>query len=829
MPETPDKSQQNAETIGIGSFLKTEPSKPRAKRPSTPIMGAGGMALPGARPEARVHGASTVGLPNPSEVAAQQQSILINATEETTEGPEAPALVPRQDGKEISTVLLPGPEEVLATPPPKVEPAQPAPSVRPGGMVVPRSRPGANIGGASTIGLPIMGFMPATTGPLVRPSSTASTAAALATAAEVAKPKINPPREDGEGIATVSLETVLAPGTVPPGAAPTPAHGMTATGPVIRPGGMVSLNRNRGPQIPNVGAASTVGLPGLGMQQAAVPASKPAPAPAPAQVEAPKTPPTDLAASITAPVTSQEPPKDAAKAKRITMPVPKPRGAKSDGSTVGLPGLGSTMPEPEMPATPVIKPGGMIVPGGGRGVRMGGASTVAIPQHELIAAEQKSAEQQREEARTPAVLPGGNIPVPQNQNYGLAGAETQMLAKAEIEMRRRRTQNVTITDTEAAQTIRRTAELALLKSGRGTSAKDETTITQELEEVGPEMVPVKAAECIIAGELADARNWLRRGLTEEQPEEFWGLWTELGNCYYDRGYFGDARMAYNKACEIFPDRLISQFNLGTAKLMTSDLAGALECYQEADNIESFQPKVLCNVGAVYFLQDDYESAEDILREILNIQPDYVRALNTLAAVLGAMNRLEESMEICDLVLELNPEHGEAAFKKGVIHLSLNQVDEAIPCLKIAKAHPDIQFDAFCFLAQALAAKGRVGDAETMMNAVVTRAQIDENLLASTWQAIAHGWNDKGEVDNGIKAFKKACELAPMDPNTWLELGLAYRDIKDITAEECFQTFIRLNNEVNREGTLEQCSLFQGGKEAAKIGLTVKSQVAEEVE
>ncbi len=393
------------------------------------------------------------------------------------------------------------------------------------------------------------------------------------------------------------------------------------------------------------------------------------------------------------------------------------------------------------------------------------------------------------------------------KQLGLNDSETaQLLTQAEAELRRRGAQLINISNEDAAKSIRRTGKLSLLPSPKASvDDADEmrSRATVPLDSIKIEDFTEQAAACLISGDLVSARRALKKGMSESRPERYWELWTELGTAHYDKGQFLDARSAYSQACEIFPERMVSQFNLGTAKLLTRDFAGALACFQKADDIQSFEPKVLCNVGATYFLQDEYELAEEILRETIKIRPDYVRALNTLSSALGSMNRLQESLELCEKVLELSPGHPEAAMKKGVLALNHGDLEVAVDCLTMATVSPELQIDAECYLAQALSGLMQTQDAEDLLKSALETGNVDPDLAVASWKAVGRSWREQNETNRAVTCFQSACQLAPRDPEPWLDLGITYgRANHDSYARECFQSYLRLNPEGTRRMTVD---------------------------
>ena len=396
------------------------------------------------------------------------------------------------------------------------------------------------------------------------------------------------------------------------------------------------------------------------------------------------------------------------------------------------------------------------------------------------------------------------------KTLGVNDSETaQLLNQAETELRRRDAQLVTVSTSRAAMSIRKTGKISLLPQVADASRPD-AVATLPLEKVKMEQPSVHAAACLVSGDLVSARLYLKRGVVDSDPQRYWELWTELGNAHYEKNQFLDARSAYNEACTIAPENVISQFNLGTGKLVTGDFNGALKCFQKADDIESFEPKVLCNVGAAYFLQDEYIKAESILRETIRIKPDYIRALNTLSSVLGAMNRLDESLEICNQILEMRPGHPEASMKKGIICLNDGQLDEAIDCLTDAVTTPELQVDAHCYLAQALAAQLQTNYAEETLQSAFQLGTVEPELACNSWKAIGRGWRKENDTNRSVAAFQRVCQLDPRDAEAWYELGITYGRAKhDSYARECFQTYFRLSPEAAKRTTVEK--LLEGSR------------------
>jgi tetratricopeptide (TPR) repeat protein len=339
---------------------------------------------------------------------------------------------------------------------------------------------------------------------------------------------------------------------------------------------------------------------------------------------------------------------------------------------------------------------------------------------------------------------------------------------------------------------------------RSHSVADEQLSDAPLPGVRPEQIPAVAYDYIVKGDLQTAKRYLRSGDIRGSEEDYWAVWSELGNAYWERGHFVEAGRAYQTACDMFPERLISQFNMGTARLMASDFTGAMECFKNADRIQPKDPKVLCNIAATHFLQHEYDQAEEVLFKTISIRPEYVRALNTLAGVLGASKRLDKAIEVCDRVLLINPNHAEAAFKKGVIHLTKNEATEAVAPLELAMSSADLKFEAQCFMARTLSFLNKCEQAESFMSETSAAVGASDHVLISeAWKAIGIGWTATNEIIRSVEAFRKAADVSPKDPEICLDLGLAYSRTTqgETEAVKWFQAFLRLKSEHSRKATV----------------------------
>lgn len=326
-----------------------------------------------------------------------------------------------------------------------------------------------------------------------------------------------------------------------------------------------------------------------------------------------------------------------------------------------------------------------------------------------------------------------------------------------------------------------------------------TTSLPKIRRPAPEPFPdssekcaVQAVEAVKTGDFDWAMSLLQKA--NEQPlssERMWHAWSNLGLALFEARQFKEAEEAYEQASRYGPERMISHFNLGTARHMNGNLSGALVSYHRAEALEPKHPKIWCNLGVLLCQQDEYTEAELALKRAVALQPDYARAWDNLAVALGAQDRLEESLAACYRALDLKPGYPEACFKIGVIKYSRHQYPEAITSLERAADLPVLAPYARAYLVLAHARLGQTTKAQSIIDKIIAYDPKFE-LLGQSWNALGVAYTEAKNFAAAIDAFNRACELEPEKAENWFDLGVALQEHDEPKkAQTCFQKAVHL--------------------------------------
>ncbi len=351
-----------------------------------------------------------------------------------------------------------------------------------------------------------------------------------------------------------------------------------------------------------------------------------------------------------------------------------------------------------------------------------------------------------------------------------------------------------------SEMIRRSGRLAIMRHGTVDAMPSLPSVPIQVEHlqapVDPSACLDQAWEAISSEDWAVAKRLLANlSVGSVGPDALWEAWTEFGEGCYRVGRYDDAEVGYKAACDIYPDLLVSQFNLGVGLQMNQKLDQAIEAYMNADSISPNHPKVWCNLGSTFFLMDDYARSEAALRTAVVIKPDYARAWDNLGAALGAQDRLQDAAMACSRALALKPDYAEASFKLGIIYYSQGRFSESLQHLAQAASLPGLTVYTNAYLAMTLAGLGNLVGAEHALKMACAAAHDTmPETLSMAWAAIGRSRMERLEFTQSKEALENACKLNPDDSQNWMDLGLVHQFAQDVDqANECFKRAMELDS------------------------------------
>jgi len=112
------------------------------------------------------------------------------------------------------------------------------------------------------------------------------------------------------------------------------------------------------------------------------------------------------------------------------------------------------------------------------------------------------------------------------------------------------------------------------------------------------------------------------------------------------GRIADAEALYRRLLALEPAQLEALNFLGVGALMRGELAGALELFERARQIQPNDPLTLKNLGGAYADAGRMEEGEALLRQAVAAAPDFLAARLTLGQVVDALGRRGEAVQCC---------------------------------------------------------------------------------------------------------------------------------------------------------------------------------------
>ena len=226
----------------------------------------------------------------------------------------------------------------------------------------------------------------------------------------------------------------------------------------------------------------------------------------------------------------------------------------------------------------------------------------------------------------------------------------------------------------------------------------------------------------------------------------------------------DAIVFLKKGITIHPRYAAGYVLLGKAMIDLEDYASARTYYRAALKIAPSQKDALTNwlyCAQMSAKNKDYKEAKASYRELMTIQPQNKELIIDLALVLESENQIDSVLYLMRGLLKENPQSAPALSKIGEIYGKyLNNIDSSI--VYLTKAYEISPTDA----------------------------SLLENI------GVAYGI--KKNFAKSIEFFKKAIEVKPDNPQTYMNLAGSYLNIGDkINAAKCQQKANELNAAIKK--------------------------------
>lgn len=268
---------------------------------------------------------------------------------------------------------------------------------------------------------------------------------------------------------------------------------------------------------------------------------------------------------------------------------------------------------------------------------------------------------------------------------------------------------------------------------------------------------------------------------------------------HSRGNVERAVALYQEALAIAPGHSEANANLGAALLGLQRPLEAIACYRAALEADPFLEGAHGPLGMALSVVGQHEEACTHLELALAADPDDADVNYFFGESLLGLGRWTEAAERCQAAFAANPEHADAARAAGVALREAGQLSAALDWLRRARALQPQDMETLVQLGRTLLEAECYEEAIPIYRELAAQTDqpgVANNLalaLEKTGDVIgaisvlhealrrhpdhANAWNTIGSLITNLdrerharKAFERAIELAPNDPEGWINLA-----------------------------------------------------------
>jgi tetratricopeptide (TPR) repeat protein len=218
-------------------------------------------------------------------------------------------------------------------------------------------------------------------------------------------------------------------------------------------------------------------------------------------------------------------------------------------------------------------------------------------------------------------------------------------------------------------------------------------------------------------------------------------------------------------------------------------------FAERSLSEMRDSKLVLAGAALYYLDlGERNRAAELLQRLIALEPSNARFHALIAEVYLRSSRDEESLASARRAIAIDPADPQANFAMGLIFHELGQHEEASESFaKVRSDDPRLRYAEF-YRAQSNATRGRLDEAITGLQALVTAFPDDYQFLLE----LGNQLNSASRHEEAVAPLRKAIELKPRDFYPYVALGLAlFEAARPADAVPILNEALRLNpgNEV----------------------------------
>eukprot|EP00466_Bigelowiella_natans_P004818 jgi/Bigna1/135042/aug1.27_g9750 len=175
-------------------------------------------------------------------------------------------------------------------------------------------------------------------------------------------------------------------------------------------------------------------------------------------------------------------------------------------------------------------------------------------------------------------------------------------------------------------------------------------------------------------------------------------------------------------------------------------------------------------------EEDHEAAIELYQKIIDMEPEFNKeALLNMALCYSDMGEVDAALDIYERCCEENPSYATAFYNKGLLLEDVGRHQNALDAFKLAsqltsQKAKDTQATYFYSMGVSYDSLGDKRKALKMYDMAIELAPDDPDVWLNRGQVLA----DSGKLEEAIKSYKEALECSnQQDAFAWYNLGVAY--------------------------------------------------------
>ncbi|GEM_PF-3533570 len=155
-----------------------------------------------------------------------------------------------------------------------------------------------------------------------------------------------------------------------------------------------------------------------------------------------------------------------------------------------------------------------------------------------------------------------------------------------------------------------------------------------------------------------------------------GLFTELGNKFYDIREYEKARECYVKTIELNPQADYALRNIGLVDKALGNLDSALDYYERSLELNAFSAVTFNDVGNIYYARKDYAKARENYLKAIGVDPGFYYSYHNLGLINEVDKNFEGAIEYFQKATEVNPQYENSYLRMATIYYDQKNYSKA---------------------------------------------------------------------------------------------------------------------------------------------------------